>query len=263
MLGKNRFVAHLNSLGYGALHLPKADVAPRQIFSKDGRDLSRLGELTTILEPGENIPVPEIRTNTRVVNISGKGTGEVDFKLGLSFLGGILQAMGGMVPGLDASYGEAESLSFQFDDVLEDRLEVAELDQYLADAKLNEFSRDLGERLQSSQIYVTTAILKSATITVAASDKKGAGVDVKVPVVQAAVGVEVGVSGSGESSSTITYQGQNPLVFAFQAVRLMAKDGSYRLKQVEKLGMRKGEDSEAEEEPQFDLLIGEDLSLDL
>ena len=77
------------------------------------------------------------------------------------------------------------------------------------------------------------------------------------------VGVEVGVSGSGETSSTITYEGQNPLVFAFQAVRLMAKDGSFRLKHVEKLGMRKGEDSQAEEEPQFDLLIGEDLALDL
>ena len=29
MLGKNQFVAHLNKLGYGALHVPKAYVAPR------------------------------------------------------------------------------------------------------------------------------------------------------------------------------------------------------------------------------------------
>ncbi len=262
MLGKNRFVAHLNKLGYGALHLPRADVAPRQIFSKDGKDLSRLGELTTVLEPGEHIEVPVIKTDTRVVNISGQSTGEMDVKLGLSFLGGILQAMGGMVPGLDSSYGEAENLSFEFSDVLEDRLEIAELDQYLADAKVNEFSRDLAERLKSSQVYVTTAVLKTAKIIVTSSDKKGSGIDVKVPVVQAAVGVEVGVSGSGESSSAITYEGKSPLVFAFQAVRLVAKDGGYRLKQVQKVGMR-GEAPATEADPEFDLLTEEDLTLDI
>ncbi len=250
MLGKNRFVARLNELGYGALHLPRADVAPRQIFSKQGKDLSRLGELTALLEPGEHIAVPEIKSNTQVVDISGQSTGEMKASLGLSFLGSVLKAMGGMVPSLAGQYSEAEQLSFEFRDVLEDRIELIDLDQYLADATVNRFARDLAERLQDSKVYVTTAVLKSSKIAVTSMDKNGAGVDVEVPVVQVAVGADIGVSGSGESSSTITYEAQNPLVFAFQAVRLMAKDGSFRLKQVDNLGMR----GEAE----FDMLDAED-----
>jgi hypothetical protein len=48
----------LTAFGYNVIRLPKADVKPLQILTRRGKDLDRLGELTTLLQAGPHVPPP-------------------------------------------------------------------------------------------------------------------------------------------------------------------------------------------------------------
>jgi hypothetical protein len=217
----------LKSSGYNAIRLPKADCRPLQIMSRSGKDLNRLGELTTLLVAGSEVGPPPIDSDVPAATISGSRTSDLSLGIGLTILGNILGAMGGSKLGLSASYQAAKTVAFEFQEVLEDKVSIALLDQYLGQADVNPFSRYVADLLESDEVYVTTATIKSRKFVVEAKVSEKQALSVDVPVLQEAVGGNVTVSSQGGSSSKIAYEGKIPLVFGFQAVRLYYKDGRY------------------------------------
>lgn len=221
------FIKALKSFGYNTVRLPKADTAPLQVFSRNGNNLERLGALIKLLTPGSTIQPPAITADVPTANINGKRTGEIKIGLGLSILGNIIGAMGGSTLGLETQYQQAKSAVFEFSGVTEDRLDVIDLDQYLGDADINPASVFVSKLLESDQLYVTTAVLKSSKFTFEGTQSSGIGVDVKVPVIQQVVGGNVSVKTAAGSQSKLTYEGKIPLVFAFQAVQIFYDNGRY------------------------------------
>src|SRR5258708_17722923 len=124
------FLRSLKNFGYCAVRLPKADISPLQIYTKRGDDLERLGELTTLFQTGSNIMLPSIKKDILAAEISGKRTSDLSINLGLLFLENILGAMGGLKFDLHTNYQQAANIAFGFHSILEDRIEIAELDQY-------------------------------------------------------------------------------------------------------------------------------------
>jgi hypothetical protein len=124
--------------------------------------------------------------------------------------------MGGSKLGLDLKYQNAKSVAFEFADVFEDRVEIALLDQYLADADVSPFAAHVGKLLDADQLFVTTAALKSTKITVEARRSKDTGLDVSVPEIQKVVGGNV--IGGREATEGDTRQ--RPLLL-LQAARLL------------------------------------------
>lgn len=224
---RDRFINYLKEYGYNVVRLPKSDVRPLQILTRQGRDMDRLGDLITVLVPGENVALPKVSENAHAANISGQRTSDLSLGIGLSILGSIIGAMGGSTLGLDAKYKEARSIMFEFHGVLEDRVEVAELDMFLGDADVSPFSRHVADLLEADQVYVTTATIKSTKFTVEAKSSSGTALEVDVPMVQQVVGANVAVSTNPNAASKITYEGKVPLVFGFQAWRLFYYDGRY------------------------------------
>jgi hypothetical protein len=225
---KDPYIESLHGFGYNVIRLPRADVRPLQLLAKDGDGLDRIGELTTVLRTGANVPLPKITENTRVAAVSGGRTGELSLGIGVTVLGTVIGAMGGSKLGLDVKYQNAKSVTFEFPDVFEDRVEIALLDQYLADADVSPFAAHVGKLLDADQLYVTTAVLKASKIAVEARASKDTGLDVSVPEIQKVVGGNVTVGGKAEVTSKVTYEGSVPLVFGFQAVRLFYEDGRYQ-----------------------------------
>jgi len=217
----------LESYGYCIIRLPKADVKPLQILLKQGKDLDRIGELTTLLQNGSTIPLPQIIENVSAANISGQRTGNLKIGIGVSLLSGILSAMGGLSVGLETKYRQARTLAFEFHDVLEDRVEIAKIDQYLADADLNPFSRYLSVLLEADQLYITTATIKSHKFTVEAKKSDGGTLALSIPEIQNTVGGNVKVSSQLDTTSRITYEGNTSLVFGFRAIQLFYNQGRY------------------------------------
>lgn len=221
------FLNYLKSFGYCIVRLPKANIKPLQILSKRDGSLDQLGELTTLLRAGETIPPPPISKNIAMANISGQRTSNISIGIGLSILGSILSAMGGSRLGLDTKYQQAKTVVFEFHDVLEDKIELARLDQYLADADVNPFSRYVTELLESDRLYIITSTIKSKKFTIEAKKSDGTTLDLSVPEVQDMVGGNVKVSGQVALTSRLTYEGSLPLIFGFQAVQLFYDQGRY------------------------------------
>jgi len=227
MVFSDKFITHLKSFGYCAIRLPRANLKPLQILTKGkGKDLDPLGDLTTVFTAGSNIQLPEIQQDMAEC-ISGQSSSDLKLGIGLSILGSIIGAMGGSKLGLDAKYQQAESIAFEYRDVVVESVAVANLDQYLADADVSPFSRYVTELLDSDDVYVTTSTIKSKKFTVDAKSSRGANVRLSVPEIQGVVGGSVKVSAHENSSSKLTYEGNVPLVFGFQAVPLFYEKGCY------------------------------------
>lgn len=221
------FLSYLKRFGYSVVRLPRANVQPLQLITKNGSRYHRLGDMTTVFIPGQNIPLPTITRDVPAANINGKHSDDLKIGVGLNLLGNIVSAMGGSPIGLQGAYESARFAVFEFDDVLQDEIDVSALDQFLTDADVNAFSTNLEKILEADRVYVTTSTIKTAKFTVTAKESQDRGIDVSVPVIKGIVGGNVGVSGASESTATVSYEGAVPLVFGFQAVRLFYEHGFY------------------------------------
>jgi hypothetical protein len=221
------FLTHLKSFGYSVVRLPRTDIRPLQILTREDTRLTRLGDLATVLMPGERVPLPALKENIAAASISGERTRDLSIGVGLTILGSVIGAMGGSKLGLDVGYKSAKTATFEFADVLEDRVDLAAIDQYLSDADISAFSNHMAQLLESDAVYVTTSTIKTNRFIVQAKDSDGVTLDVKIPEIQGVVGGNVKVSTAGGGTSKIVYEGAVPLVFGFQAARLYYENGRY------------------------------------
>jgi hypothetical protein len=228
MFCRESATTYLRTLGYCPVRFPKSDVLPLLLLSKSGRSLDRFGRLDTVFVNDEAVPLPPVQTDLPAANISGRSSSALRLGIGLSVLGDFLSAMGASPIGLDSAYEKAARISFEFRDVVEDRIEVAALDRFLSSADLNTHTTHAARLLESDDLYVVTSTLKTDKVLVKAWDKTEATVEVDASAVQQVVGGRVGVSMSGATEKVITYSGPTRLVFAFQACRLRYVDGAYR-----------------------------------
>jgi len=171
--------------------------------------------------------VPAIEADNQAANISGQRTGSLNIGVAVSLLGTVIAALGGSKLGLDVAYKNSRTAVFDFPDVLEDRVSVAKLDQYLAQANVNPNSVSVGKMLDADDVYITTSCIKSRKFTLEASTDSGTTIDVDIPVIQQLVGGSVKVGVSGSSKGKVTFEGGTPIVFGFQAVRLYFDSGQY------------------------------------
>ncbi len=221
------FLTYLKSFGYSVVRLPRTDIRPLQLLVREDTRLTRLGDLETILRPGTQIPLPRLKENVAAAGISGGRTRDLSIGVGLSILGSVIGAMGGSQLGLDVGYKNAKTALFEFADVLEDRVDLADVDQYLTDADISAFSSHAARLLEADSVYVTVSTIKSRKFIVQAKETSGAPVELKIPEIQQIVGGSVKVSSAGTTESKIAYEGSEPLVFGFQAARLFYENGRY------------------------------------
>jgi hypothetical protein len=136
--------------------------------------------------------------------------------------------MGGSKIGLDITYQHAKSVTFVLEDVFEDRVNIDQLDQYLADGDVSPFAAHVGKLLDADRLYVTTATLKSTKVTVEARRSQDSGPDVSLPEIRNVVGGNVKVGSKSDSTSKVTCKGNIPLVFGFQVAPLFYENGRYQ-----------------------------------
>ena len=220
-------ITYLKEYGYSVLRLPRADYPPLQILARDGSDLVPVGLVTTVMVPGADVQVPKVRTDTPAASINGQKTSDISLSIGLDILGTVIGAMGGGKLGLEAKYERARSVAFEFTEVMEDKVQIAELDQYLGGSDINPRSVHMRTLLEADEIYVVTSTLKSSKVSVEAKSKSGGSLDVSIPEIKEVVGGKVKVSGSAERASKVTFEGSVQLVFGFQAVKLFYENGRY------------------------------------
>jgi hypothetical protein len=222
-------VSVLKDRGYLLVRLPRADIEPLLLIRRpnDG-NFERIGQLTHGLVPRKEEPLPPVTMDTPVADMDGKKTSDLDIETGVNLVGSLVGALGGDNIGLDAEYGNAKNMSFAIHHVLEDKVEVVDVDQYLVDAEVNPNTRTFKNWLENDEIYIITSILKSNQFTTEAKKENKESVALDVPVIQEIVGAKVKVEHTAGSETRIKYEGQKPVTFGFQAVQLFYRDNYYR-----------------------------------
>lgn len=262
---KDPALTFLKGKGYNVVRLPKSDIRPTQLMVRNGKRLRRIGDLDTVFIAHEQAPIPAVSGDNPNATISGQKSADLDIGVGLNILGGLISALGGSTLALNIGYQSARSVQFEFADVVENNAQTTLLDQFLTGATVNPFALAVAQMLEADSVYVITSTLKSARINVIAKDQSKTAVSVDVPVLQQAIGGNVAVTAAGAESSLVSYQGRVPLVFGFQAVRLIFDNGKYRSMKVADSGALTLEAAPAEDLPGDEMyLVGDGLvDLDL
>jgi len=224
--GSDPMLQALKAINYLVVRLPKADLHPLNIMSRDGKSLVRLGDIGNVFRKG-TVELPPVSSGDPTANINGSRTGSMKIGLGLSVLGNIIGAMGGSKLGLDVAYQNVKSAVFEFQNVTEDKVGIDLLDRFLNDADLDPASVAIGNLLNEDSIYIITAVLRSDTFVFDASSTTDVGVTLDVPVIQQAVGGKLTVEAKNEAKTKLSYKGAIPLAFAFQAIQLFFDEGRF------------------------------------
>ena len=219
-------VAALKDVGYNVVRLPRADIAPLQILVRKRSNLDFLGTLDKIIV-GVRAPMPKLDEPVTTVKGQSTRTGALDANLGLGILGSIIAGMTGQSIGLGAGYKNSSALSFEFLDGRRDSIPIDELDRFLTAGRLDSGSRHLSRLVESDRIYVVTATLKSNKILVNSHRADGTSASADIPLIKGVLAGTVKVGTQGDSSSALTYEGEKPLIFGFQATRILFRRGEY------------------------------------
>jgi hypothetical protein len=218
-------IQFLKDRGYCVFRVPRADARPLQtLLLAEKKDLVRLGELATISIPGSN-PLPPLSVdNEAPVEISGKESSSTKIEVGVNILGNIIKALGGNTLGITAAYSNAKSLTFKFEQVLEDHVDVDRLDQYLSTCSFRLDGRSVTNALIDDAVFVITSTLKATKFTVNAKGDSGQKIGLDVPVVSGIASGTLNVETSRATEGTVSYEGKTPVVFGFQAVQIFADE---------------------------------------
>jgi hypothetical protein len=225
MLCKDPFLTCLKQSGFSVVRLPRANFTPLQILTLEKKEFTTLGMLPSVIN-GAGGP-PAVSLNVPAASISGQATAEMKIGFGLTLLGTILGAMGAGTVGLDAQYSKARAVTFRFSDVLMDTVDLTLLDQYLAESDIKPSARHVSKLLEVDDVYVVTATVKSRRISVEGKSQAGTSLALDVPAIQQLVGANVKVGSTRGQGSVVTYEGDTPLTFGFQAARLFFDQGRY------------------------------------
>ncbi len=217
----------LKDFSYNVVRLPRANIRPLQLFEKQDNDLVFLGEIPKLFKAGANAPLPAIGDDEQAAFINGQRSRDLNLSVGLSILSGIIGALGGGTLGLNVGYKKASTLSFVFDDVKVNQIDRLDLSRFLNNATVDEAVGPPAKLVDADKIYVVTSTIKSKKFTTEAKKSDGTSVGVDVPVIQNAMSGKVAVKTEGSSQSTVTYEGNIPLIFGFQAIRLIFENGRF------------------------------------
>jgi len=257
---RDPLITSLSDVGYCAVQLPRTGIRPLQMLMDSGRSLHPFGELGAVFAPG-SAALPTV-TPITAVDLKKTQSGRLKLGLGLALLHGFVSAFGGTPAGLDALYSRTNTLSFEFLGVRGEAIDLAALDSFLSAADLGTAGRFSRSLLEASGLYVITATLQSKTFAVNPEVVAGADLAAKAEAVQGAVGGNLTVTTADQTSRSLTYTGKVPLVFAFQAVQLVYRDGAFQaLKVVRSSRGKVLAGPRAGEQPEFLSPAGPFLSL--
>jgi hypothetical protein len=217
----------LKDFSYNVVRLPRTGIRPLQILEKQGNDLVVLGEVLDLFEAG-SVALPAIGADEQATFINGKRSRNLSISVGLSLLGGIIGAMTGTKVKLDVGYKKASALAFEFHDVKVNQVNQLQLSKFLTAARIDESVGPPAKLLDADKLYLITNTIKSRKFTAEALKEDGMSVEVDVPIIKSVLGGAVGVKPEGTSNSKITYEGDVPLVFGFQAARMEFDKGKFK-----------------------------------
>lgn len=220
-------ITYLKDLGYLPVRLPRSDVTPLQIASKNGKDLELLGSLADAMIAG-SVPLPPVVFDIQTAGtVNGQRSSRVKLSVGVNILNGILKALTGKSLDASAGYESADTLRFEFTGVTAGKIDIVRLDQFLNRAKIHPDCKHIEELMLDDEVGVITATISSKRFLVTAQDENSFDISLNVPVLQQIAGGELKVNVTNSDKTEIAYEGATPVVFGVQAIQLFFDENGH------------------------------------
>jgi hypothetical protein len=225
---KDPSITFLNKFGYNVIKLPRVGIEPLDVIGSDTSN-QWLGPLRTVWK--STLAEPSPSAPRAAAAISGQKTDKLDVSFGLKILANALAAFGATVPSVDFAFTRARNVQFAYTDVTSTVVAPFDAGEYLKAGSLSSDNPVVKHYFldPGAEAFLIVDVLKSASITVAATDEHGVGVSVDVPAIQGVVGANVSVKPSSSSNDTLTFSGKVPVSFGFIVDRIQFDGKSWSL----------------------------------
>jgi hypothetical protein len=216
------------------VRVPSKRVKPLGVFSRTDGMYGHLGEMARFLveparshlralEPGTS-PVPDVARHR---------SGDVDVRVGLDILAGLLSGMGiPVVPtGVSTEMKRQKSLSFFFTEAEQAWIDASALGEILVGRVLQVDNSALTPALRGRKpdaLFLIDSVFRSRSFGVSAKRNRSAAVTLDLEVVDAALGsVNAKVKVTRHTENALLFEHDCPLAFAFTCLRvtLSEQDG--------------------------------------
>ncbi|QMW01493.1 gasdermin [Spirosoma foliorum] len=219
---KEKLVNYLEGIGYNLVRLPRTNIQNLDIIIKNENSYENLGSLSRVWSSSQTVPQP--KTDGTAANIQQKQTSLIDVSVGLKALEGIFSGMGFAVPELNLAFSNVKKMTIKFNNVTVSTIAPFEIGAYLKSTDSSKLDVDnpfvkyfLDDECP---IYIISEIIKSNSITIDAYlDSKTSG-SLDIGILQNAIKSSPKVSFEKESDSSITYEGNEQLVFGFKCYQI-------------------------------------------
>ena len=211
----------LSDYGYNLVALPKEDIVPLLLLYKNNDAVSSVNSpLQKLFKTADAAP-PDIEKDKVVADIEGTASVIFDAEAGVNMLDWLLQKLKmGKLAGklkLDAT----NKVTISYENILEDSVDLLDLDNFISgsepdSANFNTFRK----KLEDSELYVVSAVLKSNSFSVMVEDENGQSLNVDATV-KGVVDVNVDVSHNKNNAITLKHNTAAPIAFAFKAQQIV------------------------------------------
>lgn len=228
---KDKSVSHLNELGWNVVRLPKENINPLLILSKSNGYLETLGGISDFVVEDQPKP-PEIVQDQSVAEISGLETDKFELGIGLKFLEKFLSLVGVAGLGLEASFKNAESIQFVYQNVLTDFVYPVKIGKYLLSVSPDISSPFMEHINEEGEAYIITDTLRSNTFGIVAYDEKGVKIDLDISALKQLLSATPHIEVSKDEKKVVSFKEDKFLRFAFKAIGVWVeiRDGKARFK---------------------------------
>jgi hypothetical protein len=210
-------VTLLNGLGYQPVMLPRTGLTPPELYVYKNEKLIRRGPLLDYLPPGSTIPALQ---RGRLDSIQHHQTNKKSLGVAASFLGEALKCVGiTSAPKLDLSFAKGLDITFSFEDVTYEALDVAKIDHMLGDLRTGAIPP---EDIKGGYLHIAYDYAFAGSLSMRTAGDASRSFDAKA--IQMGTYLDLGTQGKFDvtDETTISFASKDgtPAAFAYKVGRL-------------------------------------------
>jgi hypothetical protein len=228
------------------LKVPEARVQPLTILAYKNEETNFRGHLRYLLQ-NTDVFNPAIES-APVANVSLQRTKKVNIDLGLSILDGFFKALKMDNVALGAALKGVKEMSLSFANVQRRFVDLGALGQAVKNNRLDLTNPSIGVFTgdKPSDMLVISDAIVSTGFTINNESGREDAFDVNVPLVEKYItDAKLNVKVEKNSKNSISFEGQEPLTFAFSCVRVLFDPGTGALSLMETVNPKRDTDPNA------------------
>ncbi|HEY0608580.1 MAG TPA: hypothetical protein VGD35_02965 [Chitinophaga sp.] len=228
------------------LKVPEARIQPLTIMAYKNDEANFRGQLRYLLQNTDQFN-PPVETAT-VANVSLQRTKKVNIDLGLSILDGFFKALKMDNVALGATLKGVKEMSLSFTNVKRLYVDLGALGQSVKNNRIDLSNPSIGVFTgdKPADMLVISDAIVSPGFTINNESGREDAFDVNVPLVEKYIAdAKLNVKVEKSSKNSISFEGQEPLTFAFSCVRVLFDSASGALSLMETVNPKRDTDPDA------------------